>query len=83
MTVKWIDNKYGSGCRATVGTGLVLSIEGDIGTRNGPPPLFKVTIFEASLRKKFAEREDAKRVAEQQAKLWLTNALKTFDTEAL
>lgn len=79
MSVEWVENKYGSGCRAKVGTGLFLKIEAPTGTRDGPPPPFKVTIFEASLSRDFSDRNEAKRVAEAQAKLWLTNALKTFD----
>lgn len=81
MSVTWIDNKYGAGCRATIGTGLIISIACNVGTKNGPSPSFKVAIFGALLKKDFSDRNEAKQVAEAQAKLWLTNALKTFDLE--
>lgn len=80
MSVTWIDSKFGAGCRAVIGNGLVISVEPDgISTKNGPAVPFKVTIFDASLKRRFSDRKEAKLVAEKNAKLWLIKALETFD----
>lgn len=80
MAIHWVDAIHGSSCSAVVGRGLYLRVLPDgVATRNGPPVPYVVKVFEATLTKRFPDREEAKKAAETACKLFLSDALKGLD----
>lgn len=76
MAIEWIDSVHGSGCRAHIGTGLVLEISPDgVATRGGPAVPYVVKVFAATLSRRFPDRDDAKAAAERAARAFLSEAL--------
>jgi hypothetical protein len=67
VSLTWTDHRYGNGCTAEVGRVGKLIIEWDA--------TYKVRIFDHFMRDRFVEREEAKKWAENRAKVWLSQAL--------
>jgi hypothetical protein len=78
MAVEWILAKYGSSQTAMLATGLRMVVAQNIGTRGGPSPKWRATVFEAALKAEFDDCDAAKKAAERAARSWMAKA-----TEAL
>jgi hypothetical protein len=76
MAIVWVDAQYGSGCTATIVNGLNLHVKPyGVATRDCPAVPYVVTVFEATLKRKFADRGEAKTAAEGAARKFLRAAI--------
>lgn len=77
VAIEWTMNRYGSGSRASLSPILVIHVERDIGTRGGPEPKWRASVFGARLKGEFETEDDAKRSAERVARKHLAIAAET------
>lgn len=74
MPAEWEHGKYGSAQRAVLAPGLHLEVVQPIGTKSGPAPKWKTTVFGATLKAEFDDAEAAKAAAERVGRKWLAEA---------
>lgn len=77
MAIEWTMNRYGSGSSVALSPILVIRVERNIGTRGGPEPKWRASVFGAELKSEFESEDDAKRAAEKVARKHLAIAAQT------